>query len=109
VFVGELSVGDPSRRQIIINNDAWDGYAAERSSILEAIRNSGTRNLIAVTGDHHRTSNFELDNVVRVEFMTPSVTSDRVLTHHRVCAAKRKGARRYMTQLKPLVQSPTGS
>ena len=80
-------MGDPSRRQIIINNDARDGYAAERSSILEAIRNSGTRNLITVTGDlhtcmascmkvdHHRTSNFELDNVVRVEFMTPSVTS----------------------------------
>lgn len=87
VFVGELSVGDPARRQIIINNDAWDGYAAERRTILEAIRNSGTRNLVTVTGDlhsymasymkidHRRTSNFELDNVVGVEFMTPSVTS----------------------------------
>jgi alkaline phosphatase D len=87
VFVGELSVGHPSRRHILINNDAWDGYAAERRAILQAIRDSGTRNLVTVTGDlhsfmasymkidHQRTSNFDRDNVVGIEFMTPSVTS----------------------------------
>lgn len=33
--------------------DTWDGYAGERSQILNFIKDRGMNNLITITGDRH--------------------------------------------------------
>jgi alkaline phosphatase D len=90
VFLGELTLGEPGPRQLILNNDAWDGYLAERDLILRSFRDAGVTNLVALTGDMHtfmasylkidhtRRANTEPDNVVGVEFMTPALTSSNL-------------------------------
>lgn len=90
VFLGELTVGTPDRSQIFLSLDAWDGYVAERVALFEALRNGGRKNVVALTGDLHSylasylkidyadPSNENADNVLGVEFMTPSVTSSNL-------------------------------
>ena len=71
---------------LIVNLDAWDGYAAERRELAEAFQARGVTNLIALTGDFHTClagylkrdydlPNRDLGNRVGVEFMTPALTS----------------------------------
>ena len=37
-----------------INNDQWDGYAAERKELLDFILDTNIQNLVALTGDIHK-------------------------------------------------------
>ncbi|WP_083787356.1 alkaline phosphatase D family protein [Stackebrandtia nassauensis] len=62
--------------------DPWDGYTAERATILEAAQHP-TRNLVVLTGDRHQNyacdlkQDFTKDDspVVATEFVTTSLTS----------------------------------
>lgn len=71
---------------LYVNLDAWDGYQAERREIAEALKARGVGNLIALTGDFHTSmigylkvdytrANWDRDNLLGVEFMTPGLTS----------------------------------
>lgn len=77
--------------------DIWDGYPAERQTIIDTIRNQDIDNVVILTGDFHSTFAFDVcDTVtnaaagylpvpnydpstgagsVAVEFATPSITS----------------------------------
>ena len=60
------------------NLDAWDGYAADRDTILNAF-NDNNQNLIVLAGDTHNAWANELSNsegkVMAVEFATSSISS----------------------------------
>jgi alkaline phosphatase D len=61
-----------------INDDAWDGYPAERDNVLNYVHNNNIQNFTVITGDVHTSWAFDLEmnnNHVGVEFVTPSVTS----------------------------------
>lgn len=61
-----------------INNDAWDGYPAERDNVLDFVENNSIENFTVITGDVHTSWAYNLENGnnnVGVEFVTPSVTS----------------------------------
>lgn len=69
---------------LYLDLDAWDGYAAERTRLLEAIQRSRVQNFVALTGDLHSfeaniiPSRFSLiwpGRPLGVELMTGSVTS----------------------------------
>lgn len=96
VLAGELKIGPAASGPWIFSLDAWDGYAAERTEILRALRDANIRNLVALTGDLHSylASYLKVDygarrnddpaNVVGVEFMTPAVTSTNIAETLRV-------------------------
>lgn len=60
------------------NMDAWDGYAAERESVLATARNLN-KNLVVLAGDTHNAWASDLEDAagqaVGVEFATPGVSS----------------------------------
>ncbi len=73
------------------NLDAWDGYPAERESLMNYIDSIQMNNFIVLTGDIHTSWASDLtlnpsniteynpatgDGSIGVEFVTPSVTSD---------------------------------
>lgn len=62
----------------VVNPDAWDGYPAERSRVLEAVAAAGPT--IVLTGDVHSSWAFEVPGSdgepVTVEWVTPSVTAE---------------------------------
>lgn len=73
------------------NFDAWDGFPAERDSLMALIQNEGIENFIVLTGDIHTSWASDLspapndplsyvpatgDGSLGVEFVTPSITSD---------------------------------
>ena len=61
-----------------INDDAWDGYPAERQNLMDHINNNDIENFTVLTGDIHTSWAFDLEDGsdnVGVEFVTPSVTS----------------------------------
>jgi alkaline phosphatase D len=72
------------------NGDAWDGYAAERDEVFEALGAARDAGVVTLTGDMHsslagyqQTAYPELGDSgaptrVGVEFMTPAVTSVNV-------------------------------
>jgi alkaline phosphatase D len=63
---------------IPINNDAWDGYPAERQNLLDSIALYNVENFTVITGDIHTSWAFDIENGnsnAGVEFVTPSVTS----------------------------------
>lgn len=63
---------------IPINEDAWDGYPAERQRILDTLSTYNIDNFTVITGDIHTSWAFNIENGsdnVGVEFVTPSVTS----------------------------------
>ena len=63
---------------IPINNDAWDGYPAERQNLLDSIALHNIENFTVITGDIHTSWAFDIENGTSnagVEFVTPSVTS----------------------------------
>ncbi len=91
VCLGQLKVGRDDGNRLYATLDAWDGFEAERRSLLMQIRDAGVKNFVALTGDLHTymASYLKLDyldrpntpgqNVVGVEFMTPAVTSSTLL------------------------------
>ena len=66
------------RQGLPLNLDAWDGYPENRSRTLQAFREHAN-NVVVLAGDTHSSWAFDLhadDNqIVAVEFGTPSVTS----------------------------------
>lgn len=66
------------RQGLPLNLDAWDGYPENRSRTLKAFREHAN-NVVVLAGDTHSSWAFDLhadDNqIVAVEFGTPSVTS----------------------------------
>ncbi len=63
---------------IPINDDAWDGYPAERQNLLDSISQYNIDNFTVITGDIHTSWALNIENGnnnVGVEFVTPSVTS----------------------------------
>lgn len=67
----------------LVSTDAWDGYAAERNTILGAAADRGVRNLVVITGDRHENYAADLRRnfshagspVVGAEFTGTSLTS----------------------------------
>ncbi|MGE0788987.1 MAG: alkaline phosphatase [Sandaracinaceae bacterium] len=71
------------------NFDAWDGYPADRTALLEAIERDGIEGVIVLTGDGHKSFADDLpldplgdaydpdtgEGSLAVELMTPAVTS----------------------------------
>ena len=75
------------REGITYNSDQWDGYAGERRRLLEAIRSTGNRNHVFLTGDIHTSwanevpydaADYPGAGTAAVEFVTPSVTSNNI-------------------------------
>ncbi|MDG1330933.1 MAG: alkaline phosphatase D family protein [Crocinitomicaceae bacterium] len=61
-----------------INNDAWDGYPAERQNLMDFLVQNSIENFTVITGDIHTSWAFNLENGstnAGVEFVTPSITS----------------------------------
>lgn len=66
-----------------IYTDGWDGYAAARTRLLEAVRDTGGRNVVALGGDVHQNVAAQLrlvpndpqSPVLASEFVTTSITS----------------------------------
>lgn len=72
-----------SKKKLRVWLDAWDGYVAERNTLLAEAQARGVRNLVVLTGDRHR--NYALDlkadyakpgsPVVGAEFVGTSITT----------------------------------
>ncbi|MBH0779271.1 alkaline phosphatase D family protein [Nocardia bovistercoris] len=68
---------------ISVSTDAWDGYVAERDTLLATAADRGVRNLVVITGDRHENYAADLRRdyadpdsaVVGSEFTGTSVTS----------------------------------
>ena len=66
--------------------DQWDGYPAERATLLEHLRDQPVNDVVVLSGDVHVGLALELSprpfdpagEVVAVEFVTPSLTSQNV-------------------------------
>jgi alkaline phosphatase D len=71
---------------VYVTLDNWDGYQAERLEITQAIKSSGVKNFVVITGDIHTfIANYvkeaydnPLDPPVGVEFVCGSVTSSNL-------------------------------
>lgn len=87
-FMGQLGIQlIPTRAKTPITIDSWDGYPNERKFLAQVVKDANLDNFIVLTGDLHTTiashlkldysikENFDLDNTIGVEFMTPSITS----------------------------------
>jgi alkaline phosphatase D len=65
--------------------DDWNGYNAERQTIMQTVRNAGIANVVVLTGDYHESFATDLPtaidtysfdrNSIGVEFVVPAVTS----------------------------------
>ena len=68
---------DPIQQFFVLPYDRWEGYGADRSEILNFIRNNGIDNTLFLTTDTHAT----LQNRVAVDrFTDPSTISDEMVT-----------------------------
>lgn len=86
-LLAQLAVTALGRPLAYANYDAWDGYQHERTEIMEAVRDNQVDNLVVITGDMHTAltsyvkvdykelSNWDYDNLVGVELMTPAISS----------------------------------
>jgi alkaline phosphatase/alkaline phosphatase D len=82
--LGELGV--ITKREHGPDPDQWDGYPAERESLLRAFTDAKTNGLVLVSGDVHSSWVVELRpdegqptaGPTAVEFVTPSVTSQNL-------------------------------
>ena len=84
----------PGAKQRTFNLDGWDGYVADRQTLLDHVREQKIRNMVTITGDSHRNSvlntpanyrDWEADTTpVATEFMVTSTTSggERRLNRH---------------------------
>jgi alkaline phosphatase D len=83
VMVGPLTVFG-----VVVNNDQWDGYPADRDTLYQRIQDGGVENVVALTGDIHTSwgNDLPLNNYnnsdenavvgsVGVEFVAPGITS----------------------------------
>lgn len=72
---------------VVLNNDQWDGYAADRRALISLLADNGVRDTVFLTGDIHTSWAFEvpvdagtypLSRTVATELVVPSVTSDNI-------------------------------
>jgi alkaline phosphatase D len=89
-YMGRLSLTFLGAQIVPFNVDAWDGYAAERTLISQALREAKVKNFVVVTGDLHtymashtkadygNLNPLDTSNYIGVEFMTPSITSANI-------------------------------
>ncbi|MEU7769421.1 alkaline phosphatase D family protein [Nocardia sp. NPDC049190] len=69
---------------VAVSTDSWDGYVADRNTVLAAAADRGVRNLVVVTGDRHENQAARLRRdysdpespVVAAEFTGTSITSN---------------------------------
>ncbi len=87
-FMGKLDI-DLKDQEFLFNVDAWDGYQAERSWLMNELKTNKVENFVVLTGDLHSALASQLmdryrfilfgaynnDNSPGVEFMTPAITS----------------------------------
>lgn len=87
-FMGTLNI-DLKDQELLYNVDAWDGYQAERSWLMNELKTNKVENFVVLTGDLHSAIASQVmdqyrfilfgaytnDNSPGVEFMTPAVTS----------------------------------
>lgn len=91
-YMGRLAATLLGQELALLTVDSWDGFQYERRQLAEFIRNYNVDNFVVLTGDLHcnissylkvdyeKSLNTGLDNnLVGVEFMTPSVTSTTFL------------------------------
>ena len=83
----QVMVGNLTPFGITVNNDQWDGYAAERKKLYDIILNNNIKNVIVLTGDIHTAWAMDLPyntatynagtgaGSVGVEFVCTSITS----------------------------------
>ncbi|MFB6128094.1 MAG: alkaline phosphatase [Halolamina sp.] len=88
VLTMPFSVGDTGE-DVYLNEDAWDGFRAEREFVMGELARRGVENFVTLTGDLHSyiagyqlqeygldgESLLDSDNKVGVKLMTPAVTS----------------------------------
>ena len=86
-YMGRLGLYLNENKKLLMSADAWDGYEVERERLMALLQDNKTENFVVLTGDLHsciashlryRFGNAPLisgENVLGVEFMTPSVTS----------------------------------
>jgi alkaline phosphatase D len=68
---------DPIQQFFVLPYDRWEGYPAERSEVLNFIRNNGIDNTLFLTTDTHAT----LQNHVAIDrFTDPGTISDEMVT-----------------------------
>ncbi len=70
---------------VAVNTDQWDGYNADRDTLVDRLQAHRTRNVVFLTGDIHTSWANELvtretgpRNPAAAEFVVPSVTSDNI-------------------------------
>ncbi|MFY1631831.1 alkaline phosphatase D family protein [Solwaraspora sp. WMMB335] len=70
---------------LVLNVDQWDGYNADRNTLVNHLLATGTRDVVFLTGDIHTSWANEITTrstagrpPAAVEFVVPSVTSDNV-------------------------------
>ncbi|QIX50724.1 alkaline phosphatase D family protein [Rhodococcus sp. DMU1] len=69
--------------ETVVSSDSWDGYVADRNTVLGAAADRGVRNLVVITGDRHQNIVADLRRdyadpespVVAAEFSGTSITS----------------------------------
>lgn len=80
------SITPPGAR--VTNTDAWDGYQAQRTRVLDFLERERMRNLVILTGDAHSSWGFDVPRnpwggyrpqtgqaSLAVEFVTPAISS----------------------------------
>lgn len=81
VLANQTVMTDIRLGDAVLNFDQWDGYAPSRDRLLTGIRQSGSENLIVLTGDIHLagigqlTSGDDPNYVHGIEFVTTSISS----------------------------------
>lgn len=83
VMFAQLKANLPAA-SVFVNLDAWDGYLAERNTILGVLSQNSVNNLVVLTGDMHASlvseirTDFSSNNyrVLGAEFMTPAISSE---------------------------------
>lgn len=83
----QVMMGNLTPFGLLINNDQWDGYNADRKKLYDIILNNNIKNVITLTGDIHTAWAMDLPNntatynpntgagSVGVEFVCTSITS----------------------------------
>lgn len=75
------------RQGVPYNADQWDGYTADRTRLLDAIRTNNVDNVVFITGDIHSSwacdipvdpARYPAAGTVATELVVPSVTSSNV-------------------------------
>lgn len=98
----------PYDQLYIVNADGWDGYPSYRAELLGHLRDSGVRNVVAITGDLHAfqcgtiydNNDPATGRAVAVDFVSAGISSSSFYQYLRAGA----GA----TPLAPLVATPQG-